>query len=244
LASRSLAGSSNSQAVLILRQHTAAGLETLARSTHDVISVDLGEDPGATPLPLRFFGAWERRELIVDGVAVANAGLAVWVQAGDWFVDVRGHGGFASDTCFAGTTTWEAPFLTWAHPIDRHPGGDGVDRGHITFDGENLIEEGDFIAGASRAYRERWCPAVGARAPLFAATSADGIAVRAGDHAAVVVDRRADCGGFAAEYSRLRAGEWEIVIAISDGGGAPIIAPLGGDHELPDDWRYHDVADA
>ena len=205
--------------------------------------MDRGADLGAPSLPPRFFGAWERRELAIEGVAAANTGLAVWVQAGDLFVDVRGPGGLASDTCFAGTTTWDAPFLTWAHPIDRHPGGDGVDRGHITFDGEDLIEEGDFIAGASRAYRERWCRAAGVRTPLFAATSVEGIAVRAGDHAAAVVDQRADGGGFAAEYSRVRAGEWEVVIAIADGVGAPLIAPLERDHELPDHWRDHDVAD-
>ena len=91
------------------------------------------------------------------------------MQAAALFVDVRGPGGFASDTCFAGTTKWSEPYLAWTHLIDRaraEEGEDtleGEDKGHITFDGDDLIEEGSFIAGAERSYAERWTRLAGPR---------------------------------------------------------------------------------
>jgi hypothetical protein len=198
---------------------------------------DTGADTAPT-LPARFVGAWERRELTIDGVPPARIGHAMWVQAGDAFVDVRGPGGFASDTCFAGTTAWDDPYLTWTHVIDRHASGDGVDRGRITLEGDDLVEEGDFIAGASRAYRERWSPASGERTPVVAAVARDGVAVRAGNHAAVVVDQRAAGGGLAAHYFRLRGAVWEVVTAIVERGGAPLIPPLTPGIALADGWHW------
>jgi hypothetical protein len=193
-------------------------------------------------LPTRFFGSWERRELTIDGVPSSEtSGRAIWIQAGDAFVDVRGPGGVASDTCFAGTAVWEEPYLTWTHEIDRHPSAAGVDRGHITFDGNELVETGDFIGGAHHSYQERWCPARGPRTPVVAAVARDGIAVRFGDHAAVVVDRRVEGGGFAASYSRLTDGAWRVELMVTEGAGAPLIAPLGTG-ELSDGWRWHTVS--
>ena len=106
-------------------------------------------------LPERFVGAWERTGVVVDGAPVPDAGRVVWVEAGTAYVDVRGPGAFASDTTFAGVTTWDEPHLTWAHTIDAELDG-GVDVGLISYDGEDMIEEGEYEDGRVIRYAERW----------------------------------------------------------------------------------------
>jgi len=205
-------------------------------------------DTGDTDLPARFFGAWERSALTLDGEAVADAGRAVWVQAATFFVDVRGPGGFASDTCFAGTTKWSEPYLAWTHVIDRagpEEGADAVegeDRGHITFDGDDLIEEGSFIAGAERAYAERWTRLAGPLTPVLAAASPGGLSVRVGDHAAAVVDRRATGGAFVAAYWRRGDSEWRLELDV-DGDVASLPPPLEPGAALTDGWHWQTGAE-
>jgi hypothetical protein len=197
-----------------------------------------GVSPVMTGLPSRFVGAWERSELTVDGVAPADMGRAVWVQSEALYVDVRGPGGFASDTSFAGSTKWEAPYLEWSHAIDRATSHDGTDRGHITFDDDDLIEQGDFIAGEPHAYRERWRRLAGAREPTLAATGPGGIAVRVGDHAAAVVDRRAAGGGFAAHYLRRHDASWQTELYFETGAGVSLPDPLSRAAPLPEQWKW------
>lgn len=167
-------------------------------------------------LPPEFVGAWQRDDLHVDGRAVTDAGRAVWVEAGTAFVDVRGSGGFASDTCFAGTTSWSPPYLTWTHKIDRAASDHHDDRGRITFDGDDLIEEGDAIAGYALRYRERWRRLGGPVAPLVVQTADNAMAVRVGDHAAAVFDGRAIDGSFGARYWRHDGVAWRCELALGD----------------------------
>jgi hypothetical protein len=167
-------------------------------------------------LPERFVAAWERSEFVVDGEPVAEPGRAVWVEAGDAFVDVRGPGGFASGTTFAGTTSWADSHLTWVHTIDAEPGDDGVDRGLISFVGDDLIEEGELIAGRVISYRERWQRLSGSEGLTLAAATDGGIAVRVGHHAAVIVDRRADGGAIAARYHRWDGTAWRTELEFGD----------------------------
>lgn len=200
-------------------------------------------------LPDCFIAAWERHELVVDAVERADAGPAIWVQTPTWFVDVRGPGGFASDTSFAGTTAWDAPYLAWAHPIDLgRPAGvvdDGADCGHITLADDDLIETGEHIAGVHATYRERWCRLAGARGPVLAAQSEHGLAVRVGDHAAAVVDQRAVGGGAIARYERFEAGRWVVAIELRRDAAdersvsTPTLpAPLGTEHSLLAGWEW------
>jgi hypothetical protein len=176
--------------------------------------------------------------LTVEGTPAADAGRAVWVQAGIFFVDVRGPGGFACDTSFAGSTKWLAPYLEWQHDVDRADDHDGADRGHITFDCDDLIEEGGFIAGEHRQYRERWRRLPGAPAPLLAASGPGGVAVRIGEHAAAVVDARERGGGFAARYEHLGPAGWETELAIDDGPAVSLPATLDAGAALPDGWSW------
>jgi hypothetical protein len=189
----------------------------------------------------RFLGAWERDDLMVDGDLVAEAGRAVWVEAGAAYVDVRGAGGFASDTCFAGTTSWAEPCLTWRHEIDAHPGEDGMDIGYMTFDGDDLIEEGDFIAGKHVPYRERWRRLNGPSGPVLAAELVEcgGLAVRVGNHAAAVVDRRPDGGTLSARYQVWTGRRWITELVVGDGEVAGVLpGPLDSDAPLPATWRW------
>jgi hypothetical protein len=204
--------------------------------------------PGDTDLPPRFHGAWERSALTLDGEAVIDAGRAVWVQAATFFVDVRGPGGFASDTCFAGTTKWTEPYLAWTHTIDRagaeagQDTDDGEDRGHITFDGNDLIEEGSFIAGAERSYAERWTRLPGPLLPVLAAASPNGLSVRVGDHAAAVVDARAEGGAFVAAYWQWRDSEWQLQLEV-EGDVASLPPPLDPGAALADGWHWRTQAE-
>jgi hypothetical protein len=199
-------------------------------------------DSGDIDLPARFFGAWERSALTIDGAPVTDAGRAVWVQAGAVFVDVRGPGGFASDTCFAGTTKWSEPYLAWTHVIDRAGAQDGEDRGHITFDGDDLIEAGSFIAGVERAYAERWTRLPGPLLPVLAAESADGLCVRVGDHAAAVVDRRHAGGPFVAAYWQWSNSSWRLELEV-DGEIAALPPPLEPGASLTDGWHWRTQAE-
>jgi hypothetical protein len=168
-------------------------------------------------LPTVFIGAWERHDLCVDGDIVTDAGRAVWIQTSAEFVDVRGAGGFASNTSFAGTTSWSDPFLTWTHTIDRATDDVHADRGHICFDVDDaLIEEGDAIAGRALPYRERWHRLDGTAEPCVVEAKSNSIGVRVGNHAAAVRDARGSGGGFGACYWRLVDGVWVTEIAIGD----------------------------
>src|ERR1700737_1338635 len=102
---------------------------------------------GLPPLPSRFVGVWRRRSVSVGGCPAHEASLVVWVQGQPAFADVRfrlqpdDHGGWGEDPAFGGWTSWEAPYLTWHHCIDRSMAV-GADRGRIELDGDVLVERG------------------------------------------------------------------------------------------------------
>jgi hypothetical protein len=191
-------------------------------------------------LPEQFIGAWERTGAVVDGVPVPDAGRVVWVEAGVAYVDVRGPGAFASDTTFAGITTWVEPHLTWAHTIDASLDA-GVDTGVISYDGDDVIEDGEYEDETGRVitYSERWSRLPGSSGPVLAARTDGGIAVRVGDHASVVVDRRSSGGGIAARYSHWDGTAWTNEIEFGDAAdGAQLPDPLASDTDLPAGWAW------
>jgi hypothetical protein len=190
-------------------------------------------------LPEQFIGAWNRSEAIVDGEVAVDAGRTVWVEAGAVYVDVRGPGGFASDMTFAGTTTWVEPRLTWSHAIDSDLESDGVDVGLISYDGEDLIEEGEYVDGRTITYSERWQRLPGGDGPVLAAVTDGGIAVRVGDHASVVVDARSTGGAIAARYAHWDGTAWQPEIEFGDAAAlAQLPAPLEPVPEPPAGWTW------
>jgi hypothetical protein len=190
-------------------------------------------------LPETFIAAWNRSEAIVDGEVVTDAGRTVWVEAGRAYVDVRGPGGFASDMTFAGSTTWVEPHLTWSHAIDADLESDGVDVGLISYDGEDLIEEGEFIAGRTIKYTERWERLPGGAGPVLAAVTDGGIAVRVGDHASVAMDRRSTGGAIAARYAHWDGTAWQPEIEFGDDAAvAQLPPPLAPGTEPPAGWSW------
>jgi hypothetical protein len=192
-------------------------------------------------LPHQFIAAWNRSEAIVDGEVVTDAGRTVWVEAGPVYVDVRGPGGFASDTTFAGTTSWIEPRLTWSHAIDADLESHGVDVGLISYDGEDMIEEGEYVDGRVIKYSERWQRLPGGDGPVLAAVTDGGIAVRVGDHASVVVDARRAGGAIAARYAHWDGIEWKSEIEFGDAAALALLpTPLEPGTEPPEGWSWSD----
>ncbi len=187
-------------------------------------------------LPARFIGAWFRSELIVDGEVVEN-GPTMWLEAGTAFVDVRGPGGFASDITFAGTTAWSEPHLTWTHEIASEEMGDDV--GLITPDGDDLIESGEFTTDRVITFAERWSPWPGTDGPVAVAETDGGLAVRVGDHASTILDRRANGGGVAGRYQRRDGTVWVTEITHgSEADLAALPAPLDPTGPPPPGWTW------
>jgi hypothetical protein len=187
-------------------------------------------------LPSRFVGAWLRSELIVDGEVVEN-GPTLWLEAGTAFVDVRGRGGFASEMTFAGTTSWSEPHLTWTHEIESEDGGEDV--GLITVDGDDLIESGEFTTDRVVTFAERWSPQPGAAEPVAVAATDGGLAVRVGDHASAILDRRSTGGGVAGRYQRWDGSTW--VTEITHGTSDAFPDPLDPSGPPPPGWTWRNA---
>jgi hypothetical protein len=194
----------------------------------------------APALPARFVGAWERVELVIDG-EVVDCGRAVWIETGIGFVDVRGPGGPASDTCFAGRTAWCDPYLTWTHDLDATDvtSGDTTDIGRITVVDGELLEEGAFPGEPAVRYAERWRRLDGGTSTIAVAVTANGLAVRVGDHAAAMRDARGLGGSVAARYDRWDGGVWctELVYGDEREGDA-LPPPLDPTWPPPPGWSW------
>jgi Protein HRI1 len=189
-------------------------------------------------LPQEFIAAWARGELIVDGKPVEGAGRAVWVEAGTAYVDVRNGEGFASGTTFAGLASWDEPHLTWAHAIDAESDG-GADVGLMSYDGDDLIEEGEYFDDRVVRYSERWVRLAGSDGAVLTASADGGLAVRVGDHASVIVTRAADGGGVAARYDCWDGSAWRTEIEYGAAAERSLLPPpLEPGAELPGGWTW------
>jgi hypothetical protein len=202
--------------------------------------------PPVEALPARFLGVWERTELSLDGRPVAEPGRAVWLETGSGYVDVRIGDGPDCPAAGGGTTTWDGTSLLWSLDVDSRA-GDGlyssVERGRVTFDGDDLVEEGTGTDGSPAPYRARWRrqPGVGGRwAPNLAAATGHGVAVRIGMHAAVVVDRGPAAGGVAAAYCRWDGLVWRSDLTLGDDPwDLPMLEPGA---VLPTGWHWRPAA--
>lgn len=175
-------------------------------------------------LPPEFWGAWLRVSIARDGGRPQEPARVDWLQGPSAFADLRVPIDAGDELlCFAGTTTWSPPRLTWHHDLDL--GTDiGADTGEVSWHNGDLVEEGVFmIDGRETPYVEVW---------RRTATAEDGIAlrrigangtpngriVRVGAECLVVTDDRPDGGGFSA--ARLHwdraAAAWIVVSATGE----------------------------
>lgn len=153
--------------------------------------------PTSAELPPRFVGAWQRRSIALDGGEPFESHHVIWLQGPSLHADLRcplGPGG--GFTCFAGTTHWDAPFLRWRHEIELAQAA-GDDVGEVSWDGEDLVEQGTF--GTTR-YREVWRRVGPAGAPVAEVRAVSSIVVTVGPHRLAVVDQRPRGGEFRATY--------------------------------------------
>jgi hypothetical protein len=167
--------------------------------------------------PERFSGAWRQTSISVDGQPPRQPADVIWIQADDVYADLRVPKHAAHPVaCFAGTTTWDAPHLCWAHHLDltsaRHE-----DVGAMVGEGDELVEAGwSELDGRRVPYVECWEREPGSTGPLLALTRRDGLGtlVQAGDHALTVCDDRPRGGEYRACYRTRVAGTWSIALTL------------------------------
>jgi len=171
-------------------------------------------------VPRRFVGAWEREALAIDGVAVPGIGRALWIEGGGIYVDVRAPGAVASGTAFGGRSSWRAPRFTWHHDLDLHPRPGHADRGDLTYEADLIIERGTGIDGGTDAYEERWRRLPMTDAVIAIAAHERGLAVRAGNHAGLILEEGFARAACARAWQHVD-GRWVEAIAL----GAPRDTP-------------------
>ena len=161
-------------------------------------------------IPAEFTGGWVRASMSLDGAAPFEDTLVWWLQSSTKHVDLRVPIEAGEVISFAGTTTWEAPSLTWVPELQLVP-SEFPDTGIVSWDGEDLLEAGTFlIDGAEVGYLERWQRLPQTSGPLQALSRPGGRLVRTGVLALSVVDER-DCGGvFNAVAWRLSGDAWTL----------------------------------
>jgi hypothetical protein len=188
-------------------------------------------------LPPGFVRPWARTGIWLDGKPVEGAGATYWIQTPLLFVDVRAPGGPGDDTAFGGSTSFDAGRLTWQHVVQRDQELN-TDTATVDVVGDTLVEEGQGLFGAV-SYRESWLPLDGGGS-CEQRVEPGLVAVRNGDHAAAVLDRRHGGGSFAARYWLRRQGAWTTVLAI---GPEALPAPDDGLF-VPDSIRHRYVSDS
>ncbi|HVU74222.1 MAG TPA: hypothetical protein VHE83_14750 [Mycobacteriales bacterium] len=160
------------------------------------------------PIPDELTGGWERVTIAIGDAEPHEDCLVWWLQAPSRHADLRiPTADSGRPLCFAGTTSWKEPSLTWTPAVTLEP-SDGVDTGVISWDGDDLLEAGTFATDAGPVrYVERWRRLPGSDVPLLALERDDGRIVRAGPYALTLLDTRPG-GAFLAVAWRLRGDRW------------------------------------
>ena len=162
-----------------------------------------------------------------------------WLQTPTAFADLRVPNDANGEAdSFAGHTTWAGPRLTWHRHLDLH-GRPDADTGTITWDGDDMLEEGVFGFAGQEAvrYRERWRRLVEPGGAGYLALRNDtGRLVCVGNYALTVVDDRGAGGGYRATAWQRPSVLWAEVMAW----------PAGHDgvSQPPDDTGVWQVGDS
>jgi hypothetical protein len=156
-------------------------------------------------VPTELVGAWERRSIGLGGAPPSEPASVVWVQGHSAYADLRVPSDPSEPVeCFAGHTTWDPPNLHWSHELDLAGGPAALaDVGAVEWIDGDLVERGSFtVDGVEVPYVEVWRRSPGSDGPVIEEVAPGSTRVVVGDHELAVVDRRADGGGFTAEYRR------------------------------------------
>ncbi len=116
------------------------------------------ESAVTNPVSDELVGVWVRESLQVEDDPPFEDSQVVWLQARNWFADVRVAlpGEKAPSESFGGNVEWREPHLRFNHSIDL-TGNFSDDKGKLSFDGDVLIEEGSVDVGDKTIrYSERW----------------------------------------------------------------------------------------
>lgn len=159
-------------------------------------------------IPAEFTGGWVRASMSLDGAEPFEDTVVWWLQSTSKHVDLRLPLVEGEVISFAGTTTWEAPSLTWVPDLELVP-NEFPDTGVVSWDGDDLLEAGTFIVdGSEVGYVERWQRLPDTSGPLQALSRPGGRLVRTGSLALTVLDERDSGGVFNVIAWRLAEGAW------------------------------------
>jgi len=128
-----------------------------------------------------FTGLWKRQSIQIGDSEPYEDATVLWLQAQTYFADIRiplnqpslpsGQSllnltlpqllEFAKFKAFAGTIDATESWIRWNRKIDFKPDPSRVDQGKVHFEGQNLIEVGEFfVNGDAQSYLEVWVPQI------------------------------------------------------------------------------------
>jgi hypothetical protein len=127
----------------------------------------------------KYIGLWKRESIQVADAAPYEDSIVFWLQAEKYFADIRipltqpalplhktlsdleptELSKFSQFNAFAGTIDATEHWIRWNRAIDFKPDPSRVDQGSIHFEGDNLIEIGEFdLEDEIQQYLEVWVP--------------------------------------------------------------------------------------
>lgn len=147
-------------------------------------------------------GLW-RRTLLIEADGSRDTGTDVlWLQGVSAYVDSRG---------FAGVLTQHGDVFAWRRDIDALPPAEFPDEGHMSWDGDVLVER-----GVHSDYVEHWVRDTGPAEPCWA------VELGAGADRALLMrvgDRFGWARGESAVLGRVGDGRWEAVGPVGEDAG-------------------------
>jgi hypothetical protein len=131
-----------------------------------------------------YIGLWKRETIQIGNSTPYENTTVYWLQAATYFADIRipltqpalppeqnllelepaQLLRYAEITSFAGMIEATDTWIRWHRQIDFQPNPHSIDQGQVHYEGDNLIEIGEFEAdGMTQTYREVWVPQPGDR---------------------------------------------------------------------------------
>ncbi|NJR57179.1 MAG: hypothetical protein HC768_23245 [Acaryochloris sp. CRU_2_0] len=130
-------------------------------------------------MSVNYIGLWKRASIQLGDTDPYEDAIVFWLQAETYFADIRiplsqpalAHQQsllsldtpellkFAEFQAFAGTIDATKSWIRWNRSIDFRPDPSRVDQGSVHFEGNNLIEMGEFeFEDEIQQYLEVWVP--------------------------------------------------------------------------------------